>query len=173
MRIKLSEELKDEIKQLTHKEKDRLLLRLIPKDDLLAEQLTFKLLEFEQTTEERRYQTKEDIEIYFSSTPKFRSIRKLVVHMRKMSAKITRHVRVTKDVYGELELNLFLLLFVNNKFNALIKKDKTDFYKFASYLDQKRKKIETLKEKVGDELIIDFSGALDEFDQMNRKYINE
>ena len=44
-RVKLTDDLKKAISGLSHKEKDKLLFRLIAKEPILAEQLVFKLLE--------------------------------------------------------------------------------------------------------------------------------
>ena len=56
-RVILSKELVKEITKMPVKEKDKLLMRLIRKDGLLAEQLEFQLIEFGETTEERRNMT--------------------------------------------------------------------------------------------------------------------
>ena len=61
-RAKLSEELKKEIKALPSKEKDKLLMRLIPKDSKLVDQLEYKLVEEEGTLEFRRDDMREYIE---------------------------------------------------------------------------------------------------------------
>ncbi|MES2796976.1 MAG: hypothetical protein V4683_13485, partial [Bacteroidota bacterium] len=50
----ISAELKSEILALPSKEKDKLLLRLIAKNDILVEQLQFQLVEESLTTESRR-----------------------------------------------------------------------------------------------------------------------
>ena len=61
-RAKLSEELKKEIKALPSKEKDKLLMRLIPKDSKLVDQLEYKLVEEEGTLEFRRDDMREYIQ---------------------------------------------------------------------------------------------------------------
>ena len=111
-RISLSPELKDAIKGLSIRDKDKLLLRLIPKDDKLVERLEFELIEESQTTEHRRQVVSVRIHnslnevrsgIFFS--PGF-----LLSTLRHSSGKISRHLFVTKDKYGEIALNLQMLI---------------------------------------------------------------
>lgn len=103
----ISKELEKEILAMTTKVKDRYLLRLIAKNDLLREQLEFQLVEEEGSEVERRAALKEDIIDRLSEKNSF--VTDLYRKTRKCSAAITWHRRVTKDVYGEVELNLVLL----------------------------------------------------------------
>ena len=104
---KLEKELQQAIVSMPQKDKDKLLLRLIGKDEVLIQQLTFTLVEEGLTVESRR----EDIKIIIDTlydTPVFSS-GYLMMDMRFTNAQITRHVKVTKDKYGEVELTLKLL----------------------------------------------------------------
>jgi len=55
---KIEKELQQAIVAMPQKEKDKLLLRLIGKDDILIQQLTFTLVEESLTMESRRDDTK-------------------------------------------------------------------------------------------------------------------
>lgn len=116
----ISKELEKEILSMTTKVKDRYLLRLIAKNDLLREQLQFQLVEEEGSEEERRELLKEDIIDRLSIKNNF--VTDLYRITRKSSASITWHRRVTKDIYGEVELNLVLLESVlQNQFTHMLK----------------------------------------------------
>ncbi len=104
---KLEKELQQAIVSMPQKDKDKLLLRLIGKDEILIQQLIFTLVEEELTVESRR----EDIKIIIDTlydTPVFSS-GYLMMDMRYINAQITLHVKVTKDKYGEIELTLKLM----------------------------------------------------------------
>ncbi|WP_229311084.1 hypothetical protein [Larkinella soli] len=104
----IDKELKKEILKLPAGEKDKLLLRLVAKDRDLVERLQFVLIENEATTEERRKEVKERIAgtaIGHYSHPDGW----LLKAMRSLSTAVTHHVKITKDKYGDIELNLYLL----------------------------------------------------------------
>ena len=103
----INPDLKRAITQLSENEKDKLLLKLVAKDDLLIERLEFELIEQGQTVEERRLVIREFID---------RTVRLkqdtagwVMMDMRVISGYITRHLKVTKDKYGEVELGLYML----------------------------------------------------------------
>lgn len=103
----ISAELKAEILALAPKEKDKLLLRLIAKNDILVEQLQFQLVEECLTTESRRQEVQVELDKIYQK--KNLSSGQLYLDIRSASALITRHVKVTKDKYGEVDLLLNLL----------------------------------------------------------------
>lgn len=109
-RVKLTVELKKAIRELSHKEKDKLLLRLIPKDEMLVAQLEFRLLEESKTTEFRRDNLRNFVEQALQrSANNYYSPGYLLLDLRSVSGSINRHVKITGDKYGEIELNLFML----------------------------------------------------------------
>ena len=96
------------IRALPLRDKDKLLLRLVAKDGLLLEQLSYRHIEHSGTCEERVA----ELRAYFAErlggarqmTPK-----ELLSQVRKASAYVTRHVRVTGDKLSEVELLVDLL----------------------------------------------------------------
>lgn len=104
---KIEKELQQAIVAMPQKEKDKLLLRLIGKDDILIQQLTFTLVEESLTMESRRDDIKVLIDKLYDTTNY--SSGYLMMDMRYTNAEITRHIKVTKDKYGEVELTLKLL----------------------------------------------------------------
>lgn len=104
----IEKDLKKEILQLSQNEKDKLLLRLVAKDRDLVERLHFVLIEHESTTEERRLDVKE--KIAFTALGHYQHPDGwLLKAMRSLNTAITHHVKITKDKYGDSELNLYLL----------------------------------------------------------------
>ncbi|PHN07394.1 hypothetical protein [Flavilitoribacter nigricans] len=109
-RVKLTPELKKAISALSSKEKDRLLFRLIPKDEILVAQLEYQLLEESATVELRRDNMRNTIERSLQrAANNYYSPGYLLLDIRAISGRINRHVKITKDKYGEVELNLFMI----------------------------------------------------------------
>ncbi|MEN0049113.1 MAG: hypothetical protein AAF806_18790 [Bacteroidota bacterium] len=109
-RVKLSEDLKQAIANLPAKEKDKLLFRLIPKDAALVEKLTFQLLEKDISPEDRRGELMEEInDVLERYKLHYYSPGYLLLQLRNISGAITRHVKTTKDKYGDIQLNFFML----------------------------------------------------------------
>ncbi|RYU95961.1 hypothetical protein [Emticicia agri] len=117
---KIPKELEKAIVSLPVKEKDKMLLRLIGKSELLIEQLQYQLLENESFLNERREEIKKSIlrvSKMTHSTPGW-----MMMDMRDLNSRITNHVKITKDKYGEIELTLYLLnSFFDNQFSLLEK----------------------------------------------------
>ncbi len=103
----IPKELELAILSLSQKEKDRHLLRLISKNNLLREQMQFNLLEDESDLTWRRQDLADSIDSNFGIPYSYVGV--LLKDIRKVSAQITWHRRVTKDKYGEAELTVALL----------------------------------------------------------------
>jgi hypothetical protein len=103
----LDSDLKKAIVHLPGVEKDKLLLRLIAKDATLSEKLYFELVERGQTIDERRELIRDFIRR--TATLNADTAGWLMMDMRTVSGYISRHLKVTKDKYGEVELMLFML----------------------------------------------------------------
>ena len=104
---KIAKELKEAICQMPQKEKDKILLRLIAKDEMLIARLEHELFGDENETKALAEEIKEDIDRvmnYNHDTPGW-----LMMAMRSINGDITRHVKITKDKIGEIELTLYLL----------------------------------------------------------------
>ncbi len=123
---KLHKELEKAILDLPAKEKDKMLLRLIGKNNLLTQQLQYQLLENESFLDDRRDEIKKAIQLVSDMNHSIASW--MLKDIRELNSKITTHVKVTKDKYGEIELTLYLLnTFFENQFKMLEKySTKTD-----------------------------------------------
>ena len=162
-RVTLSPEIKIAITAMPQKEKDRLLLRLVAKDDKLVEQLEFKLLEGEATREERRDKISDLIRYNLGEYQQKRFYPGgLTRTLRKTSARITRHVQVTKDKYGEISLNLELLQTAFDLFESklpTIQSRKVD--SLYSYIIKKALRILVLIERIHEDYRLDFEDSLE------------
>jgi hypothetical protein len=107
-RVSLTPELKAAITKLVPKEKDKLLFRLIALKPELAAQLEYLLLEGGNTQDERRDDVRNMLESNLDAGTFSRPIH-LYYTLRGLSAEITKHVKTTKDKYGDVWLNLFMI----------------------------------------------------------------
>lgn len=105
---KTSPELEEAILNLPQKEKNKLLIRLINKDQLLTDQLQYRLLEnTESDLEFRRAEIKEQIAHLLKHSP-VSLYKDLLYYVREGVSSINRHSKVTKDKRGELGLLVYL-----------------------------------------------------------------
>ncbi len=105
---KIDKALQEAILAMPFNVKDKLLLKLIAKDNILIEQLSFQLIESENSLQTRRKAIEDAIDALYKMHPF--SSGYLMMDMRSINAMITEHYKVTKDKYGEIELTLKLLL---------------------------------------------------------------
>ncbi|MBC8154040.1 MAG: hypothetical protein H7Z72_14125 [Bacteroidetes bacterium] len=114
----LDPELKKAIGRMPETEKDKLLLRLIAKDPTLTEKLQFELVEERSTVDERRQIIREytdRVARLYQDTPGW-----VMMDMRSVSGYITRHMKVTKDAYGEVDLSVHMInTFYEHHFDQL------------------------------------------------------
>jgi hypothetical protein len=107
---KLDDQLKAAIARLPVAEKDKLLFRLVAKDEKLVRRLVFELLEGGETRDERAAELREQMAKNLPQTgaggltPGY-----LLLDLRHWNARINEHVQATKDKSGEVSLVIFLL----------------------------------------------------------------
>ena len=100
---------KEAISNLSSKEKDKLLFRLLKKDLKLVNRLYFELVST-KTVDDLRSEMEERIEIQVKKlSDDFYSFGYLNMDVRYLSGDITHHVSKTKDKFGDISLNLLLL----------------------------------------------------------------
>lgn len=131
------------ILDLPQTEKDKLLLRLIAKDKILVEQMQVKLLEDDFDLRER----KEDITKRIMAVSKMTHSTPgwMMMDMRDMSGIINHYFKVTRDKYGEVELQLFLLLAFFDNQQKFMQKYTSRADKLALYV---AKRAETILKKL-------------------------
>lgn len=162
MAIKLTDELKKAVSDLPSKEKDKLIFRLLRRDYILANRLLFELVS-DESTEERREKVIHSLteQIQFLPT-RLPSSNGLYQRLRYMNGDITEHVKITKDKYGEVELNFLVLNKVLEKYNDAIEVEpKGKSYKFCVYVITKIFRIFILMRKLETDLLADFKESME------------
>lgn len=107
--MEYSKEFKEAISNFTSQEKDKLIIRLLKKDRILSHRLYFELIDPE-TADDKRNQLetviKEEVE---AVAKKYGRTKYFLSGIRRISAKITEHVKITTDKFGEVSLALLLV----------------------------------------------------------------
>jgi hypothetical protein len=162
-KAKVSSELQEAILLLPQKEKNKLLIRLINKDELLVEQLHYKLLEnTESDLVFRRSEILEQITKTFDqyAVPYYKD---LLYFVKGGVSQINRHYKVTKDKKGELELLIHLYVQsekaipgIKNNWRDHLFKDKFQEYSFT-----KIKKMNTLLNDIHEDFRVEYEGSLE------------
>ena len=107
--MEFSKEFKEAISEFSGKEKDKLIFRLLKKDRILSHRLYFELIDPENA-DEKRLQMEELIKTEVAASAKrYGRTKYFLTHIRKISSKITEHVKITTDKFGEVSLNLLLI----------------------------------------------------------------
>ena len=108
--MKLTPEFKKAISELPNEEKDKLIFRLIKKDPDLANRIYFELIDTD-SVEEKRLIIENELAKYIKLQAKrYYSPGYVLMETRFASGKISDHVKITKDKYGEPYLNLLMLI---------------------------------------------------------------
>jgi hypothetical protein len=135
--MEYSKEFKAALSNFSAIEKDRLIFRLLKKDKLLSKKLYFELIDTE-TTDQKRTQMEEQIEervlLYskYIGNPKY-----FLVLIRKISAEITEHVKITTDKFGDIYLQLYLVNQILENNDKLNHQRFDNIYKLYIYLINK------------------------------------
>ena len=124
-------EFKTAIENLPSAEKDKLIFRLLKKDLDLVNRLYFELVDTESVEDKRKKMTALVTKKVKFTNERFYSIGNLFMDMRFISGDINEHVRMTKDKFGEISLNLQMLIEVLTINRIYINTSKpTHSYKF-------------------------------------------
>lgn len=159
-RVKLTKEFKEAVSYLSGSEKDKLLNRLLAKEPLLVEQLTFKLLEDSSSVEIRRTvlekMVKERLNDYGFYTAGY-----LLKDIKDLSSKITFHVRAVKDQFGEISLNILMLTEALSNYNVHLNDSTPQKTKsFNKYVLLRCLKLMELIEKLHEDYRLEFEDEL-------------
>ena len=152
-----SKEFKKAIQELPSAEKDKLIFRLLKRDLDLANRLHFELVDTE-TVEDKRATFELLLRKKIKQiTDRFYSVGYLLQDTRYISGDITEHVRITKDKYGEISLNLKMLnylLELNN--DRILKENYAKAYTLCIYVIARAFKILILIKAIDEDYFIDF-----------------
>ena len=156
-----SKEFKKAIQELPSAEKDKLIFRLLKRDLDLANRLHFELVDTE-TVEDKRATFELLLRKKIKQiTDRFYSVGYLLQDTRYISGDITEHVRITKDKYGEISLNLKMLnylLELNN--DRILKENYAKAYTLCIYVIARAFKILILIKAIDEDYFIDFRDDL-------------
>ncbi len=164
-RTTLTDEQKAMVRALAPKEKDKLLLRLIAKDALLLEQLTFTHLEDGASTDDRAGDFRTIYKNRLGGWTGRISPGELMMQLRYCSGDLSRHVRVTKDKLGEVQLAVEMIHFAlddNTKAMRQRYRNAGRWEKLALWIAKRLKTIIAKADKLHPDLWLDFEGQLNE-----------
>jgi hypothetical protein len=164
--IKIEETLKDAILQMPQKEKDKILLRLIAKDEMLVAKLNHQLLENEDDTLEQRQNLLAEIKKAISFKGRrndeyYHTPGTLMMVLRSCNAAISQHFKITKDKMGEIELSLTLVneAFTHHQKMLAEKTKRAD--NFAEYVVKKAEFILKKLEKIHEDYYVELEREVD------------
>lgn len=167
--MEYSKEFKAALSAFSNIEKDRLIFRLLRKDKLLSKKLYFELIDPETTDDKRdamEGQVKEKVLLaskYVGNAKYFLTI------IRKISAEITEHVKITTDKFGEVSLNLLLINAILEYNTDLSRQRFDNVYKLYLYIINKIFKSLILIRKLDE----DYWMEIDEYLRDTQKKITE
>lgn len=166
--MEYSKEFKAALSNFSPAEKDKLIFRLLKKDKLLSKKLYFELIDPE-TTDNKRDVMEEIVEEKVVLASKYISNQKYFLGIiRKISAEITEHVKITTDKFGEVSLNLLLINKILDYNEDLGRQRFDNVYKLYLYIINKTVKALTLTRK----LDVDYWMEIDEhLDELKSKII--
>ncbi|MEY8761185.1 deoxyuridine 5'-triphosphate nucleotidohydrolase [Chryseobacterium tongliaoense] len=159
--MEYSKEFKAALSNFSSVEKDRLIFRLLKKDKLLSKKLYFELIDPENV-DQKRTQMEEQIEEKVDLASKYISNSKyFLVLIRKVSAEITEHIKITTDKFGEISLHLLLAnkILDNSKLNH---QRFDEVYKLYMYLINKILRALVLVKKLDEDYWIEIDELLED-----------
>lgn len=163
--MEYSKEFKAALSNFSSIEKDRLIFRLLKKDKLLSKKLYFELID-QETTDDKRDAMEENIREKTLLASKYTGNSKYFLSIiRKISAEITEHVKITTDKFGEVSLNILLINSVLENNGDLSRQRFDNVYKLYIYLINKVFKALVLIKKLDEDYWLEIDDLLSELHQ--------
>lgn len=152
---------KKALQELSEKEKDKLILRLLRRDMDLAEKLYFELVDTDSIEDKRKIMEINISKQIIRFSENFHSLDYIAIEMRNISGKISHHVKITKDKFGEISLNLQMLneVIEQNAFSLTHSKPQKST-KFYNYVIGRTFKILLLIQALHEDFLLDFKENL-------------
>ena len=159
--MKFSKEFKEAVLHLSESEKDKLLIRLLKKDENLVNRLYFELID-DQTVDDHRLKMEGRVEVRAEEITRFaKSLNHLKMLTRYLSGEISEHVRITKDKFGEVSLNLLMLNTLLQHSKKLFRKStQIQARKFSLYVIVRTYRTLLLIDKMHEDLHMEFEDDL-------------
>jgi hypothetical protein len=173
--MEYSKEFKAALSAFSSIEKDRLIFRLLKKDKLLSKKLYFELID-KETTDNKRDAMEEVIDEKILLASKYIGNQKYFLSIvRKISAEITEHVKITTDKFGEVSLNLLLINKILDHNQDLSRQRFDNVYKLYLYLINKIVKSLLLTKKLDEDYWIEIDEELAELHKKinNNNYLQK
>lgn len=159
--MEYSKEFKTALSAFSNIEKDRLIFRLLKKDPLLSKKLYFELIDPE-TTDDKRNVMEEHVQERVAMVSKYIGNPKyFLTIIRKISAEITEHVKITTDKFGEVSLNLLLIDSILKHNDDLSRQRFDNVYKLYLYLINKTVRSLLLIKKLDEDYWMEFDEQLE------------
>ncbi|MCU0451840.1 MAG: hypothetical protein MUC97_18665 [Bernardetiaceae bacterium] len=158
---KLEDPLKKAILAMPEPEKDKLLLKLVAKDEMLVAKLHHQLLEDDSDTEQQRQTLLDEIE-KMASYEYFDTPGWLMMAMRDFNGYITRHVKITKDKHGEVLLTIALVNRPFSKHRPMLDKHAGRAETFAEYVVKKADFVMKKLAKIHPDYYVEFEDEVNE-----------
>ena len=155
-------EFRKALQELPEKEKDKLILRLLRRDMDLAEKLYFELVDTDSVEDKRKLIENEISKTINAVSQRNYNLDSIAGEMRYISGSISHHVKITKDKFGEISLNLQMLneTIEQNAFSlAHSKPQKSN--KFYNYVIVRAFKILLLIDALHEDFLLDFKEDLE------------
>lgn len=135
--MEYSKEFKAALSAFSSTEKDKLIFRLLRKDKLLSKKLYFELIDPE-TTDDKRDAMEENVEEKILLASKYIGNSKyFLTIIRKISAEVTEHIKITTDKFGEVSLNLLMVNKILDHNSELSRQRFDNVYKLYIYIINK------------------------------------
>ena len=159
--MKFSKEFKEAVLHLSESEKDKLLIRLLKKDENLVNRLYFELID-DKTVDDHRLKMESRVVVRAEEITRFaKSLNHLKMLTRYLSGEISEHVRITKDKFGEVSLNLLMLNTLLKHSQKLYKKStQIQARKFSLYVIVRTYRTLLLIDKMHEDLHMEFEDDL-------------
>lgn len=158
--MEYSKEFKAALSAFSSTEKDKLIFRLLRKDKLLSKKLYFELIDPE-TTDDKRNAMEQNVEEKVLLASKYIGNAKyFLTIIRKISAEITEHIKITTDKFGEVSVNLLMVDKILDYNNDLSKQRFDNVYKLYIYIINKIFKSLVLIKKLDEDYWMEFDELL-------------
>lgn len=177
--MEYSKEFKAALSAFSSTDKDKLIFRLLKKDKLLSKKLYFELIDPETTDDKRNAMEKEVAEKVLLASKYIGNAKYFLTIIRKISAEVTEHVKITTDKFGDISLNLLMINAILEYNEDLSRQRFDNVYKLYLYIINKIFKYLILAKKLDedywmeiDELLSDTQNKILENHYLQKLCIN-
>lgn len=158
--MEYSKEFKAALSAFSSAEKDKLIFRLLKKDKLLSKKLYFELIDPETTDDKRKAMEQNVEEKVLLASKYIGNAKYFLTVIRKISAEITEHIKITTDKFGEVSLNLLMVDKILDYNTDLSRQRFDNVYKLYIYIINKLFKSMILIKKLDEDYWMEFDDLL-------------